>query len=138
MNTTTNSTQRHISLIRLAGLTTLIFTAIACGGDEDTIPLADWVADFDQKCVEIIAELSDPSLTQAQYEEISDAAIAEMRAISEPDEMADTAAQLLDAIEASTESTERTQDEFDALDQRVLTTMTSLGVSDACIGGPQG
>lgn len=138
MNTTTNSTPRHISLIGLVGLTTLTFTAVACGGDEDTIPLADWVADFDQKCVETIAELSDPSLTQAEYEEISDAAIAEMRAISEPAEMADTAAQLLDAIEASTESTERTQDEIDALDQQVLTAMTSLGVSDACIGGPQG
>jgi len=52
--------------------------------------------------------------------------------------LADTADQLIDAIEASTDSTERTQDEIDALDQRVLTAMTTLGVSDACIGGPQG
>ena len=138
MKTTTNSTRRHISLIGLFGLTALTFTAVACGGDEDTIPLADWVADFDQKCVETITELSDPSLTQAEFEEISNAAIEEMRAIPEPDEMADTAAQLLDAIEASTDSAERTQDEIDALDQQVLTAMTSLGVSDACIGGPQG
>ena len=138
MKFTANSIRRHASLIGLVGLTTLTFTAVACGGDEDTIPLADWVADFDEMCVETIAELSDPSLTQAQYEEISDAAIAEMRAISEPDEMADTAAELLDAIEASTDSVERTQDEIDALDQQVLTAMTSLGVSDACIGGPQG
>ena len=138
MNTTTNSTPRHISLIRLAGLTMFAFTAVACGGGEDAIPLADWVADFDQKCVETITKLSDPSLTQAEFEEIGDAAIEEMRAISEPDELADTAAELLDAIEASTETTERTQDEIDALDQQVLTAMTSLGVSDACIGGPQG
>ena len=124
-------------MIGLVGLTTLTFTAGACGGDENTIPLAEWVADFDQKCVETIAELSDPSLTQAEYEEISDAAIAEMRAISETDEMADTAVSS-STRSASTESTERTQDEIDALDQQVLTAMMSLGVSDACIGGPQG
>lgn len=139
MNTTTNSTPRHISFIGLAGLTMFAFTGVACGGGgEDAIPLADWVADFDQKCVETITKLSDPSLTQAEFEEIGDTAIEEMRAISEPDELADTAAELLDAIQASTDSAERTQDEIDALDQQVLTAMTSLGVSDACIGGPQG
>jgi hypothetical protein len=138
MKPTTNSIRRHTSLISLIGLTTFTFTAVACGGDEDTIPLTEWVAEFDQKCVATSAELSDPSLTQAEFEEISDAAINAMRAISEPDDMADTVPELLDVIEESTDSTERTQDEIDELDQRALTAMTSLGVSDACIGGPQG
>jgi hypothetical protein len=138
MKFTANSIRHHASLIGVVGLTTFAFTAVACGGDEDTIPLTEWAAQFDQKCVATSTELSDPSLTQAEFQEISDAAINAMRAISEPDEMADTAAELLDVIEKSTDATERTQDEIDELDQRALTAMTSLGVSDACIGGPQG
>jgi hypothetical protein len=138
MKLTANSIPRHASLIGLVGLTTFAFTAVGCSGDDETIPLAEWVAQFDQKCVETVAALSDPDLSEAEFAEVSDAAINEMRAISEPDEMADTAAELLDTIEATTDSTERTQDEIDELDQRALTAMTSLGVSDACIGGPQG
>jgi hypothetical protein len=138
MKLTANTIRRHTSLIGVVGLTTLTFTAVACGGDEDTIPLTEWVAEFDQKCVETIEALADPDLSEAEFAEISDAAIDEMRAIGEPDEMADTAAELLDAIAANADGIERTQSEIDALDQQALTAMTSLGVSDACIGGPQG
>jgi hypothetical protein len=138
MKLTANSIRRRASLIGLVGLTTLTFTAVGCGGEEDAIPLTEWVAQFDQKCVETVAALSDPDLSEAEFREISDAAIDEMRAIGEPDEMADTAAELLDAIAANADGIERTQSEIDALDQQAFAAMTSLGVSDACISGPQG
>lgn len=100
--------------------------------------MAEWVTRFDQQCVDTIAALSEPGLTEPEYKAINNAAFNEMRAIPPPGQMADTAAALIDAIEASTESTERTQAEIDALDQQVLDTMTSLGVSDSCIGNPGG
>jgi hypothetical protein len=138
MKFTANSIRRHTSLIGLVGLTTFTFTAVACSDDEDTIPLTEWVAEFDQVCVETVAALSDPDLSEAEFAEVSDAAIDEMRAIGEPDEMADTAAGLLDAIAANADGIERTQSEIGELDQQAFAAMTSLGVSDACIGGPQG
>jgi hypothetical protein len=138
MKLTANSIPRHASLIGLVGLTTFAFTAVGCSGDDETIPLAEWVAQFDQKCVETVAALSAPDLSEAEFAEVSDAAIDKMRAIGEPDEMADTAASLLDAIAANDDGIERTQSEIDALDQQAFAAMTILGVSDACIGGPQG
>ncbi len=123
----------------LVGISALVLAGVACSDDDDdTIPLTQWVAEFDQKCVETIDALSDPELSEAEFAEVSDAAIDEMRTIGEPDEMADTAAGLLDAIGANTDGIERTQSEIDALDQQALAAMTSLGVSDACISGPQG
>ena len=120
------------------GLSALVLGGVACSDDDDSIPLAQWVAEFDQKCVETMAALSDPDLSDAEFREISDTAIAGMRAIGEPDEMADVAAGLLNAIAANDDGAERTQSEIDALDQQALAAMTSLGVSDSCIGGPQG
>jgi hypothetical protein len=120
------------------GISALVLVGVACSDDDDTIPLAAWVAEFDQKCVETIDALSDPDLSEAEFAEVSDAAIDEIRTIGEPDEMADTAAGLLDAIGANTDGIERTQSEIDALDQQALAAMTSLGVADACISGPQG
>lgn len=126
------------TICAFAGLGALTLVGVGCGDDDDAIPLSQWVAEFDKKCVETITALSDPALSEAEFREISDAAIDEMRAIGEPDEMADVAAGLLDAIAANDDGTERTQSEIDALDQRALEAMTSLGVSDSCIGGPQG
>jgi len=120
------------------GLGALVLAGVACSDDDDTVPLAEWVVEFDQKCVETVAALSEPGLSEAEFREISDAAVEEMRAIGEPDEMVNTAAGLLDAIATNADGIERTQSEIDALDQQVLAAMTSLGVSDACIGGPQG
>jgi len=133
-----NHPTRCPTICTFVGLGTLALAGVACGEDDDSIPLSQWVAEFDQKCAETIAVLSDPDLSEAEFREISDAAIDEMRAIGEPDEMADVAADLLDAIAANDDGTERTQSEIDALDQQALAAMTSLGVSESCIGGPQG
>jgi hypothetical protein len=105
---------------------------------DGTIPLVEWVTRFDRQCVDTLAALSQPGLTEAEYQDINDAAFSEMRAIPPPDQMADTAASLVDGLQASTDSTERTQTEIEALDQQLLDTMRSLGVSDACIGNPGG
>ena len=128
----------HNNFYELALLFVMLLVLSSCSDDDDTIPLTQWVSEFDQKCVETVAALSDPDLSEDEFRAISDTAIDEMRAISEPDEMADTAAGLLDAIAANTDGIERTQSEIDALDQQALAAMTSLGVSDSCIGGPQG
>lgn len=134
----THPTRRR-TICAFVGLGALSLAGGACGNDDDdSIPLSQWVAEFDQKCVETMAALSDPDLSDAEFREISDTAIAEMRAIGEPDEMADVAAGLLNTIAANDDGTERTQSEIDALDQQALAAMTSLGVSDSCIGGPQG
>ena len=127
------------TICTFVGLGALTLAGVACGDDDDdSIPLSQWVAEFDQKCVETMAALSDPDLSDAEFREISDTAIAEMRAIGEPGEMADVAAGLLNTIAANDDGAERTQSEIDALDQQALAAMTSLGVSDSCIGGPQG
>ena len=120
------------------GLGALVLAGVACSDDDDSIPLAQWVAEFDQTCVETIDALSEPNLSEAEFQEISDAAIEEMLAIGEPDEMADVAAGLLDVMATNGDGIERTPSEIDALDQQALAAMTSLGVSDSCIGGPQG
>jgi hypothetical protein len=105
---------------------------------DGTIPLAEWVTRFDRQCVDTVAALSEPGLTETEYADINRAAFSEMRAIPEPDQMVDPAAGLIDALEASNDSTQRTQTEIEALDQQILDAMTSLGVSDACIGNPGG
>lgn len=125
----------------IAGTTTIIalaLGAVGCGDDNaDTIALADWVNQFEQACLDVAAELSTPGLTEEEFTEISIRAIADMRAIPEPDELADTAAELLDALEANSD-----QDLDDAtiaaLDEQVINGMTELGVSDDCIGGEPG
>jgi len=115
-----------------------MLAGVACSDDDDSIPLAQWVSEFDQTCVETIAALSETNLSEAEFQEISDAAIEEMLAIGEPDEMADVAAGLIDVMATNGDGIERTPSEIDALDQQALAAMTRLGVSDSCIGGPQG
>jgi hypothetical protein len=126
------------TICTFVGLGALILAGVACSDDDDSIPLTQWVSEFDQTCVETIAALSNPDLSEAEFQEISDAAIEEMRAIGEPDEMADVAAGLLDVMATNGDEIERTQSEIDALDQQAFAAMTSLGISDSCIGGPQG
>lgn len=137
-------TNRHPGELRLRRTVLAVLLASpaaagACGdGDSDTIPVAEWVAQFDVVCVDTAERLSAPGLSGAEWDRISGAAMLEMRAVPEPDEMAETASDLLDAIEESSERTERTDDEINALDGRVVTAATELGVSDECIGGVPG
>lgn len=128
--------RRSVALSVVAAVSVSI---TACGdGDSGTTPLADWVTQFDRACVETAEQLSAPGLSEEEWDRISDAALAEMRAVPEPDEMAETAMDLIDAIEASSDGIERTDAEINALDEQVLTAVRALGVSDACIGGASG
>lgn len=111
-----------------------------CGDDDsqDTIPVSEWVTEFNRRCVEIGEELSDPELTDAEYREINERGIAEMRAIGTPSSSATEAEALLTVIEASTIDTTLDDDAISALDQQFLDAATVLGISDECIGGAQG
>ena len=126
---------------RLA-ITALIATAAfaGCGSDSDegTIPVSDWVAEFDRQCVEIGAELSNPDLTDEQFLAISERGVAEMRAIGTPDEMDAEAETLLIVLETTTADTTLDDEIISNLDQQFLNAATVLGISDACIGGAQG
>jgi hypothetical protein len=113
---------------------------IGCGDDDsqDTIPVSEWVTEFNRRCVEIGEELSNPELSDAEYREINERGIAEMRAIGTPNSNAAEAATLLTVIEASTIDTTLDDEAISALDQQFLDAATVLGISDECIGGAQG
>ena len=113
-------------------------TGCADDNSEDTIPLSEWVTEFNRRCVEIGEELSNPELTDAQYREINEQGIADMRALGTPDANANEAEALLTVIEASTIDTTLDDEAISALDQRFLDAATVLGISDECIGGAQG
>ena len=100
--------------------------------------MSEWVTEFNQRCVEIGEELSNPELTDAQYREINERGIAEMRALGTPDNNAAEAETLLTVIEASTIDTTLDDEAISALDQQFLDAATVLGISDECIGGAQG
>lgn len=124
----------------IAAALVLSVAVTACGDDDSsagTVPVAEWVAQFDKRCVEVGAELSDRTLTDAQFAEISQRAIAEMRAFGVPDEMADEAQSMLDAIEATTADTTLDDETINDLDRQFLVAATAMGVSDACIGGAE-
>ena len=113
-------------------------TGCADDNSEDTIPLSEWVTEFNRRCVEIGEELSNPELTDAQYREINDRGVAEIRALGTPDNNADEAETLLTVIGASTIDTTLDDEAISALDQQFLDAATVLGISDDCIGGAQG
>ena len=113
-------------------------TGCADDNSQDTIPVSEWVTEFNQRCVEIGEELSNPELTDAEYREINERGIAEMRAIGTPSSSATEAETLLTVIEASTIDTTLDDDAISALDQQFLDAATVLGISDECIGGAQG
>lgn len=116
------------------GLALLALSLAACGDDDadaSTMPLAEWVAAFDEVCLQVITDVeADPE----DFEAISDRGIAEMQALPEPDEMADTAADLLDMI-GSDQDPDLSQAEIDAIEDLLLEDFTALGVSHACVGG---
>jgi hypothetical protein len=117
----------------------LCFGLASCGdadAEEDaTIPLSEWVDAFNAMCVDVTTQ--SPDLTEEEFTELSDRSLAEMRAFPSPDENADAATEVLDAIDASTDPSVDEAD-IEALDRRVLAAFEAIGASDECIGGPQG
>jgi hypothetical protein len=111
----------------------------ACGDDSDdaTIPLSEWLGEFDQMCLDLQAEAT-PELTDDEFMALSDRYLAQMRAVSAPAELADTATELLDLIEESTGASDLDDAEIAALDERASTALTELGVSEACVRGVPG
>ena len=126
--------------LAIGGAAVLLSLGMTACGDDDaedaTIPLDEWVDEFDAKCVEL-TDQTGPDMTDEEFAAVSDEALAEMRALPLPDEKADVTAELLDIIE---ESSDPNVDEADieALDSQAMDALTELGVSVACIGGPQG
>jgi hypothetical protein len=111
----------------------------ACGDDSnDSIALADWVAEFDRICVEVAEKSSGGAISEAEFRKITEDALAEMRELGEPAEQADDAAAMLESIEKTTFDDTLTDAEINQLDQQFLDAAEAVGVSDACITGPQG
>ena len=130
---------RRLAIVATATLVVAsALTGCADDDSEDTIPVSEWVTEFNRRCVEIGEELSNPELTDAQYREINERGIAEMRALGTPDNNADEAETLLTVIEASTIDATLDDEAISALDQQFLDAATVLGISDECIGGAQG
>lgn len=119
------------------GLALLALGLASCSDDDGgvaTMPLAEWVAAFDEVCLGVVTDLeADPD----NFDAINERGIAEMRALPEPDEMADTADDLLNTI-GSDQDSDLSQAEIDAIDERLFTAFLALGVSDACIRGVPG
>ncbi len=134
--------RRYLRLRRVLATTMLVVVVGLAGGcgdvdSSDTIALSDWVTKFEQTCADVYEQTSAPALTDEEFMEISVRAITDMRAIGEPDEMADVVADLLDALESNSDQ-DLDDASIEAKDQRVLTAMASLGVEDACAGGAPG
>lgn len=124
--------------VATAATLVLASAVVGCSNGGDTIPVAEWVAEFNQRCAEIGAELSDPELSDAEFREISERGIAEMRAIGTPDDNAAEAATLLAVIESTTDDQTLDDEALTALDRQFLDAAIVLGISDDCIGGAQG
>lgn len=92
-NPDSSNVKSPVRKVFAAGFTTLfvVVSLVACGDDEpSTIPLSEWVDEFDKICLELLAEAqSDPDLTEGEFETLLDAVVAEGRSITPPDEMAD-------------------------------------------------
>ncbi len=118
----------------------MLASLTACGDDSnDSIALADWVAEFDRICVEVTEQSTDVALSEEEFRQITEDALAEMRALGDPDEQADDAAAMLESIEKTTLSSDSLTDaEINELDQQFLDAAEAVGVSDVCITGPQG
>jgi hypothetical protein len=134
--------KRSLRRVRTTAVATVVLLAVAIGlaacGDSDTtevtIPLSEWVDEFDQICLDGIAELeSATDMTDDEFEARFDQFVTEVGALPEPDAMADTVADLVDAIGSDDENLD--DGAYEALDERIAAAMTSLGVSEACIRG---
>ena len=132
--------RRHAARVATTAMTIVFALGTASCGDDSsaaTIPLSEWLEEFDQMCLDLQAEAT-PELTDEEFMALSDRYLEQMRAVSPPAEMADTAAELLDLIEDSTGTSDLDDAEIAALDERALAALTELGVSGACIAGVDG
>jgi len=130
-------------------LAVLAAVALAgCGSDDsgdsattqapsEAIVIDDWVSEFERLCVATAAELT-PDLSDEEFAEISNAAIAEMRAIGEPSTLAAEAALLVDTIETQSNDHDLTDEEIAAIDEDFLEAATTLDISEECLYGAQG
>lgn len=126
---------RHLAIVAALGL-----SVVACGGGGDeaeasTIDAAEWVEEFDRVCVETATRLSDPALSDTEFEEINREALAGIRALPQPDTMSEEAAVMLDVIEATNVGPELDQETIDKLEDDFLDAAGKLGVSAACVYG---
>jgi len=138
MNTISMRSRRPAIFATATLVVASALTGCADDDSEETVPVSEWVTEFNRRCVEIGEELSNPELTDAEYREINERGIAEMRALGTPDNNANEAETLLTVIEASTIDTTLDAEAISALDQQFLDAATVLGISDECIGGAQG
>lgn len=128
---------------RAALLLASVLTVFAgCGEDDDragSISLQDWVHQFDAVCEAVTVRLEGlgPGMSDAELAAFTVGSVTTLGALPPPDEQADIAATLLDDIEAG-QQPGLDQATIDELDERILTAMTTLGISDTCIGGIPG
>lgn len=121
----------------------MLSASAACGGDDDTradsVPLEEWVQQFDAVCEAITNRLDDlgRGMTADEFAAFTAGSVTTFRALRPPDEHADVAAGLLDDIELG-QQPGLGQDDIDAIDARVLAALTTLGVSGACAGDVPG
>jgi hypothetical protein len=128
----------RVGIVLLVG-GAVIASVSGCGNDDDgagTVSVEDWVHQFDTVCTALAARLDElgPAMTEAEFAAFTVGSVTTLSALPPPAEHADVAAGLLDDIEAS-QQPDLEQTAIDELDIRILDAMTTLGVSDTCIGG---
>jgi hypothetical protein len=126
----------------IAVTTVLVLLAgAACSSDDDageaTMPLAAWVTAFNRICEHAIAE-TDAEMTDEEVEATLERALAEARALPEPDEMADTTAEFLDLLLGSDLDADLTQVEIDSIEELLFAAFAALGISETCERGAPG
>ncbi len=129
-----------MQLMTAAGLAiALAFGATSCGDDDqaDTIPLSEWLDEFEQVCVDVQSELT-PGLTDEEFTAVTERYAAKIRAVPLPDEMADTATELIDLMVESNTSNDLDDAAIEALDEQAFAALTALGVSGPCVEGIPG
>jgi hypothetical protein len=128
--------RRSPPAVRAAGMAMAIALSVtACGDDsggEDTIPLSEWLEEFEELCSDAQAEIT-PDMTEAEFAEVGDRYRVLVQAITPPDEMADTVTELIDVLFDTGEGLDDA--EIQALDERVFEAFTALGISDSCTEG---
>ena len=132
--------------MRIRPLTLVLIVALMSGacGDSDSsgaspgVPIREWVAEFDRLCVETATQLSDPTLTDTEFQDVSNEAIAEMRAIGTPSANVEEANTLLDVLDAQTNDATLSSEEIAELDERFLAAAQTLEISDECLYGAPG
>jgi hypothetical protein len=97
--------------------------------------VSEWAAEFDRLCVEVAEESSDPDMTDAQFQTLTDQKLAEMRAIPDPDQNAEEAEAMLEAIETTVTDDGLTDEQIAEFDQQFLEAAAGIGISDECLRG---